>query len=337
MKLGARYPLTLLGPDTKPLAHYLQAVEELGYDYISGGDHVLGAERTSRPNWRPYFGKPALFDHTSPFHEPFVLFGFLAAITKRLELCTSILILGQRQTALVAKQAAEIDVLSGGRLRLVVAVGWNDVEYEALGVPFEGRGERIEEQLALLRALWTKEVVTFKGKFHTVTAAGINPLPIQRPIPLWIGGSSAPVLRRVGRLGDGWYPAYTYFNPDLIRRDIETIRVSARQAGRDPSKIGIGGSTFFHDVRFEQKPGDRLPPKNVDEAVVEAQTWKALGATHYSVSVGPGNDEVAANARRAMGAAGSAPTSPSSSDASRAVDAQLEVLRKFKELAGRNC
>src|SRR3712207_5049701 len=200
MRLGAIFPQLESGADPVAIRDYAQAVEGMGYDHILIYDHVLGADTASRPNWRgPYTAQ-------SLFHEPFVLYGYFAAVTERVELVTDVIILPQRQTALVAKQAAEIDVLSGGRLRLGVGIGWNEVEYEALGESFRNRGARSEEQIEVLRLLWTQEVVDFQGRWHTITAAGINPLPVRRPIPLWIGGTAEPVLRRIGRLGDGWFP-----------------------------------------------------------------------------------------------------------------------------------
>ena len=206
MQIGAIFPQTEIGQDPGVIREYAQAVEELGYGHLLAFDHVLGADTSTRPDWRgPYTSK-------TMFHEPLVLYGYLAAITQRIELVTGIIILPQRQTALVAKQAAEVDVLSGGRLRLGVGIGWNDVEYEALGENFHNRGRRSEEQVELLRELWTKEAVTFEGRWHRVTAAGINPLPVQRPIPLWFGsGPTDAALQRIARLGDGWFPQ---FRPD---------------------------------------------------------------------------------------------------------------------------
>jgi probable F420-dependent oxidoreductase len=220
----------------------------------------------------------------TPFHEPLVLFGLLAGLSRTVQLSTGILISPQRQTALLAKQAAEVDFLSGGRLRLVLATGWNDVEYEALGVDFKARGRIMDEQVELLRQLWTEPAVTYHGEFHTVNAAGINPMPIQRPIPLWFGGTSKPVLRRTGRTGDGWMPHYPFFHEDNIRRDLEVVRQHARDAGRDPDGIGIEAVILFYDDRFELPPGAQLPPKTLDECVTYAHTWKDIGATHYWVT-----------------------------------------------------
>ncbi len=263
MRLGAIFPQLESGADPVAIREYAQAVEGMGYDHILIYDHVLGADTTSRPNWRgPYTAQ-------SLFHEPFVLYGYFAAVTERVELVTDVIILPQRQTALVAKQAAEVDVLSGGRLRLGVGIGWNEVEYEALGENFRNRGARSEEQIKVLRLLWAQEVVDFKGRWHTITAAGINPLPVRRPIPLWIGGMAEPVLRRIGRLGDGWFPQRP--PDDEARAMIERLHGYAREAGRSPETIGIEGR-----LTIAQVPEDRW--------VGFADAWRALGATHLSVN-----------------------------------------------------
>jgi len=324
VKLGTNLPEHLIGTDHGALAAFLEALEDLGYGYVTVGDHVLGAELTVRPDWRPYLGQAPLYDEHMPWHEPMVLFGFLAGMTTSLELSTGILIAPQRQAALLAKQAAEVDVLSGGRLRLVVATGWNDVEYEALGVPFRDRGRILEEQVELMRRLWTEEVVTYHGRYHTVTAAGINPLPVQRPIPLWFGGQSEIVLRRTGRLADGWFPYYPYFSEERVRADLDTVREAARAAGRDPAAIGLEGAVYFLDERFPMPPGGRLPPQTLDECVEYAHTWKALGADRYWVTapwadLGPEETGVREPGREWRG-----------------VDARIEALRQFKDRVGRD-
>ena len=211
MQVGATIPITDFGADFGALRDFVQAAEDLGYTRLRMLDHVLGAN----PQFHPEVPRFA-YTHESYIHEPLTLMGYLAAITSKVELVTAILILPQRQTALVAKQAAEVDVLSGGRLRLGIGVGWNPVEYEALGEDFHNRGRRCEEQIAVLNELWTKEVVNFEGHWHKITHAGINPLPVQRPIPIWIGagGSASPipprrVIRRIGRMADGWFPSFT--------------------------------------------------------------------------------------------------------------------------------
>jgi probable F420-dependent oxidoreductase len=263
MQIGVVFPQTEIGASPSAIRDYVQAAEDLGYAHLLAFDHVLGADARRYPGWNgPY-------SHTDMFHEPLVLFGFLAALTHRLELVSGVIILGQRQTALVAKQAAEVDVLTGGRLRLGVGIGWNHVEYEALGANFHDRGRRSEEQIAVLRALWTQELVNFKGRWHQVTHAGLNPLPVQRPIPIWLGGRAEAVVERVGRLADGWFPQ---FAPDKTGEDtLNRMRRYAREAGRDPAAIGI-------EARINFAGG------NPETWAQEAEAWQKLGATHLSVN-----------------------------------------------------
>ena len=263
MRVGAVFPQTEIGSDPAAVRDYAQAVEALGFDHLLAFDHVLGANVGSRPGWG------GAYDSDDMFHEILVLFGYLASLTKRIELVSGIVILPQRQTALVAKQTAEVDVLSGGRLRLGIGIGWNAVEYEALGEDFTNRGRRCEEQIEVLRALWTRELVTYKGEWHRIIDAGINPLPVRRPIPIWFGGHADAVLRRVGRLGDGWIPL---IKPDeKARAAIETLRGHARAAGRDPGEIGIESW-----LTLGQKP-----PEAWAEWIGK---WRDLGATHVSVN-----------------------------------------------------
>ena len=263
MRIGAIFPQTEIGADPVGVRDYAQAVEDLGYDHLLTYDHVLGVDtRFHRPWDRPYTS-----EHM--FHEPFVLFGYLAATTRRVELVTNVIILGQRQTALVAKQAAEVDVLCGGRLRLGIGTGWNHVEYEALGEDFHNRGRRSEEQIQLLRELWTRDVIDFTGQWHRVPHAGINPLPVQRPIPIWLGGGAEAVVRRVGRIADGWFPQ---FGPGEGGREmLERMRGYAREAGRDPSSIGVEGRMQFADGTPESW-------------LQEMKAWEGLGATHVSLN-----------------------------------------------------
>ena len=260
MRIGVVFPQTEIGADPGGIRAYAQAVEDLGYDHLLAYDHVLGADTTNRPDWRRYSKKDS-------FHEPFVLFAYLAAITQRIELATGIIILPQRQTALVAKQAAEVDVLSNGRLRLGVASGWNEVEYEALGEDFHNRGARMEEQVELLRALWAQDSLTFEGRWHTITEAGINPLPIQRPIPIWFGGGMTEddrVLRRIARLGDGWI--LNQRPNEAGRAAIAKFQTYVREAGRDPADVGLDGRVSLAD--------------GVEEAVRLTAVWQEMGATH---------------------------------------------------------
>ena len=270
MRVGLVFPHTEIGSDPKGVRDYVQAAEELGYSHLRMADHVLGAD----PQFYPELAQ-AEFTHRSLIHEPFALMGFMAAITKSVELVTGILILPQRQTALVAKQAAEVDVLTGGRLRLGICVGWNHVEFEALGEDFHTRGRRSEEQIAVLRALWTQEVVSFEGRWHQISHAGLNPLPIQRPIPLWLGvggrGVSVPrdlVLRRIGRIADGWFPIMP---PDeAARAIIARVHEYTRAAGRDPAAVGM-------EPRVRM--GDRPP----EDWTSEVRAWEELGATHMAL------------------------------------------------------
>ena len=263
MQLGVIFPQTEIGADPIGVRDFVQAAEELGYDHLIAFDHVLGADVAHYPGWQgPY-------THQDLFHEPLVLFGYLAALTQRLELVTAVIILGQRSTALVAKQAAEVDVLSAGRLRLGVGIGWNAMEYEALNEDFHNRGKRSEEQFAVLRALWTQEVVDFHGRWHTIKHAGIKPLPVQRPIPLWLGGRVEAVVERVGRLADGWFPQFA--PDDAGRQTLARMHEYARAAGRDPATIGIEGRI-------------NLPSTTPEIRVKEAEAWRELGATHLSVN-----------------------------------------------------
>tara|TARA_B110000014_G_scaffold184683_1_gene133639 strand:- start:397 stop:1263 length:867 start_codon:yes stop_codon:yes gene_type:complete len=263
MRLGAIFPQTEIGADPAAVRDFAQAAEDLGYDHILVFDHVLGADQTKRDIWdRPY-------NKDDMFHEPFVMFGYLAAITEKIEFTTGVLILGQRQTGLVAKQAAEVDVLTGGRLRLGIGIGWNDVEYEALGQSFSNRGRRSEEQIELLRKLWTEESVNFDGRYHKVSNAGINPLPVQRPIPIWLGGGEDRVIQRIGKMADGWFPQ---FQPDSAGQEkIGVMREAARIAGRDPKAIGIEGRVS-------------LATDNQSEWEKIASSWDEVGATHFSIN-----------------------------------------------------
>jgi probable F420-dependent oxidoreductase len=262
VQIGVVFPQTEIGSDAGAVREYAQRVEALGYAHLLAYDHVLGADPTIHEGWSgPY-------DVHTTFHEPFVLFGYLAGITT-LELVTGIIILPQRQTALVAKQAAEVDLLTRGRFRLGVGLGWNAVEYEALGKDFTNRGKRSEEQVALLRRLWTEQTVTFDGQYERVTGAGLAPLPVQRPIPIWFGAATPPAFRRAGRLGDGWFPMV----PPGPRLDEARaiVQTAAVDAGRDPSTIGMEGRVSYG-------------PDGVAKALDHLERWRAAGATHVSLN-----------------------------------------------------
>ena len=263
MKVGVVFPQTEIGAAPAGVKDYAQAAEELGFSHILAYDHVIGANTASRPGWNPPY------THLDNFHEPFVLFAYLAGLTKKVEFVTGIIILPQRQTVLVAKQAAALDVLSDGRLRLGIGIGWNPVEYEALGENFKDRGRRSEEQVELLRNLWTQSLVSFDGRWHKVADAGINPLPVQRPIPIWFGGSDDRALRRLARLGDGWFPLMG--SDEKCRAVIDKIRAYAKEAGRNSNQIGIEGRISY---------GQGAP----EAWLQELEAWRKLGATHVSLN-----------------------------------------------------
>ena len=270
MKTGVVFPQTEIGADPAAVRDYVQAVEGLGYSHMMAYDHVIGADTSHHENWQ------GSYTAESMFHEPFVLFGYLAGVTTTLELVTAVLILSQRQTALVAKQAAEVDLLTGGRLRLGVGVGWNHVEYEALNQDFSNRGSRYAEQITLLREFWTKDTVGFEGKYHKVDHAGVNPQPVQRPIPIWMGAGARAnpvptdrVLRRVARLADGWFPQ---MQPgDDAKATVERLQTFIGEAGRDSSSIRM-------------EPRNNLAHRDPELWQAQANAWQEMGATHVSIN-----------------------------------------------------
>jgi probable F420-dependent oxidoreductase len=264
MKVGVVFPQTEIGSDPVAVRDYAQAAESLGYNHLLAFDHVVGADTSTRPSWRGSYTSKNLF------HEPLSLFAHLGAITRDLEFVTGILVLPQRQTVLVAKQAAEVDVLNGGRLRLGVAVGWNAVEYEALGMDFSNRGRRIVEQIRVLRLLWTQEVVDFTGRWHRIDNAGINPLPTQQPIPIWMGGMSEPAMKRTARLADGWFPQFRQVD-NAARETLSRFHGYITEAGRRPGDVGIEGRIGM---------ADRTP----DDWGRSVEAWHGIGATHIGVN-----------------------------------------------------
>lgn len=263
MKFGVVLPQTEIGDDPSVLRDYVQTAEGLGYDYILCYDHVLGANPEREGGWKgPY-------THQDTFHEPFVTYGYMAAITQHIRFVTGILILPQRQTALVAKQAAQLDRLSNGRVRLGIGIGWNAVEYEALNEDFSTRGRRSEEQVIVLRELWTKPLVNFQGAYHTISDAGLKPMPVQQPIPIWFGGSADAALRRMARLGDGWMPNTAPI--EKIKPTYETLQGYLSDAGRTLSAFGMDVRINFHQHDLAKLP-----------QVVAA--WEQFGATHLCVN-----------------------------------------------------
>jgi probable F420-dependent oxidoreductase len=273
MHIGAVFPQTEIDSDPGVIREYVTAVEEMGFDHLVVYDHVVGASVANRPDWSGSYNSEDMF------HEPFTLFGYLAALTTRLELVTGVIILPQRQTVLVAKQAAEVDVLSGGRMRLGVGTGWNEVEYEALGEDFHTRGRRLEEQVEVLRALWTQPVVTYTGRWHTITEAGLNPLPVQRPIPIWFGGAVDAAMKRIARIGDGWMPQMP--PNDHARALVAQLRADTHAAGRSEDVVGVEARLGLARIR--------------DEAGWEAfaRGWRDLGATYLDLNtMGAGFTEI---------------------------------------------
>ena len=262
MKYGVVFPQTEFPSDPIAIKDFAQAVESLGYDHLLAYDHLLGANPHRPGGWSgPY-------TYTDPFQEPLVLFSYLAGLTEQLSFVSGIIILPQRETVLFAKQAATLDVLSQGRLRLGVALGWNQVEYISQNKEFHNRGARIEEQVQVLKMLWTQELVTFKGRWHTIPDAGLNPLPVQRPIPIWFGGHADPVLRRIAKLGDGWLPNYR--SAGDAKEALTNLKKYLDEAGRSINEIGI-------EPRLRYENGDPVVWQEL------AQEWTKAGATHLTV------------------------------------------------------
>ena len=262
MRIGAVFPQTEAGTDVAAIKEYVQSVEALGFDHILAFDHILGANASSRPGWS------GAYQHTDSFYEPITFYSYVAGISKHLELATGVIILPQRQTALFAKQSAILDLLSGGRLRLGIGTGWNQVEYEALGENFHNRGKRSEEQIHLLRKLWANELVTFQGDHHIVTDAGLNPLPPRKAIPIWFGGMATPVLRRVAKIGDGWLPQGSPNDANKI--NFERLSQYLESNNRSMEDIGIEGRISLNMTNTEIQK--------------DFFAWGKLGATHVSVN-----------------------------------------------------
>ena len=264
MKIGVSLPSTVIGGDPGAQIAFAQAAEELGYDHLALYEHVVGINPATRPDWKgPYTSE-------SCFHDPFVLMGFLAAHTKDIILTTHVLILAQRQTVLVARQAASVDLLSGGRLRLGVGIGWNPVEFTVLGEDFSTRGKRSLEQIEVLQALWRDEHVEYQGQWHTLPNVGLNPRPVQRPIPIWLGGHHDNVLRRIASHGDGWV-ILAYLPDEKGAAEIAKLRGMIAEAGRSADAVGLDawvsmGGTAPEDWR------------------AEVEGWRALGVTYLTVN-----------------------------------------------------
>jgi probable F420-dependent oxidoreductase len=254
MQLSAFFPTRHVGTDPAKIRDWAQAAEALGYDHIEVPDHVFGV--TARGDWKP------IYNEKDAFHETFTTMAFIAAVTKKIGLTSGVLILPQRQTGLVAKQAAQVDLLSGGRLRLGIGVGWNWVEYEALGMNWQTRGAMQAEQIEVMRRLWTEDLVTFAGKFHTLNSVAILPPPVQRPIPIWFGGSSDAAIKRAARLGDGWMPI---MSPNAEgEAKLAQLKAHLKEYQRDPATFGL-------------EAWIRLTSPDPDSWAAEVAAWRRLG------------------------------------------------------------
>jgi len=263
MKIGVIFPQIEFGNDTTAIRDYAQAAEALGYTHILAYDHILGANPDRSEPWQgPYTYK-------DPFHEPFLLFSYMAALTQIIEFVTGILILPQRETALVAKQAAELDVLSNGRFRLGIGNGWNKVEYISQNQNFHTRGKRIEEQVDVLRQLWQNDLITYQGQWHHIPDAGLNPLPVQQPIPIWFGGHADAVLQRIGRLGDGWFPNYK--TAESAQPSLDKLDTYLAENGRSRADIGI-------EAKIHYGAGN---PEIWQQLITD---WHSAGITHITLN-----------------------------------------------------
>lgn len=264
MKLGVCLPQTELGGEPEVLRDFAQTAENIGYDHLVIYDHVVGINPETRPDWRG----PYTSNHC--FHDPFALFGYLAGKTEKITLAVQVLILPQRQTALVARQAASVDLLSGGRLRMGVGIGWNPIEYAVLGEDFKTRGKRSEEQIDVLKALWSQDHVKFEGKWHNIPDVGLNPRPVQRPIPVWLGGHHDNTLKRIARNGDGWI-VMAFPPDDTAARAFEKLQKYIADEGRTSPDVGI-------DAWVSMGNGD---PKSWR---AEIDAWRQLGVTHLTLN-----------------------------------------------------
>lgn len=263
MKLGVVFPQTAIGTDPIAIREYVQAIEDIGYDYLLTYEHVLGANPAYYDDGRHF-----IYTYEDAFHDPFVLFSWLTGLTKKLEFVSGILILPQRNTAVVAKQSATLSILSGGRFRLGVGVGWNEAEMTGVGYDFSTRGQRIDEQIEVLYRLWTEPLVDYQGNFHDIEQLGLNPRPPEPP-PLWFGGTADAVLKRTAKYGDGWIPFAT--SPQKMIPVVEKMHDFLEAAGRNPAEFGM-------DVRISPVGDD---PEAWGDYI---QGWLDLGMTHLCIN-----------------------------------------------------
>ncbi len=260
--VGVVFPQTEIGADHGAFRDFAQAAEELGFSHLVAYDHVLGADLTNRPDWfMPYH-------LDSMFQEPITLFSYLAGCTSTIGLSTGVIILPQRQVVLFGKQAATLDVVSNGRLRVAVGLGWNTIEYDALGVSFDGRSERMNDQIRLLRRLWTERSFSDEGPDYKIVEAGIYPLPVQQPIPIWIGGFSPAAMRRAARIGDGWFPL---LDSATAAETIGTFRDEIKANGRDPARVRFENLIFCC-------PYEAPEPRRLEDVAADVFIWEKEGA-----------------------------------------------------------
>jgi probable F420-dependent oxidoreductase len=261
-KVGAFFPHIDMAADAIVIRDFAQAVEGMGYSYLATADHVVGVNRASRPDWQ------GAYDSKSQLYEPFTLFSYLAGVTRTLEFVTAVIIAPQRQTALLAKQASNLDVFCNGRLRVGLGTGWNQIEYETMGMSWEDRGERLDEQIQILRQFWSQEHVTCRSKHHNIDDVGLAPMPVQRPIPIWLGGVAAPAMRRAARLGDGWMP---FLSAQGAEDKIGAFREAVRAAGRDPASVPLENV-----VHLGTAGGG--PNRELEDVLADIETWRKVGA-----------------------------------------------------------
>jgi probable F420-dependent oxidoreductase len=261
MKFGIHFPQAEIGADFNVIRDFVQTAEELGFNHVNVPDHVIQTQTPRGP-------LPLANNYTTsfPHHETMTTLGFIAGVTTTLGLSSAVIIMPQRPAVLTAKQAAQLDVLSGGRMRLAIGIGWNEPEYEALDINFRTRAKRMEEQIEVCRKLWTEQHVTYKGEWHTINDAGLAPMPIQRPIPIWIGAIADPAVRRTGRLADGWLVIAMDQPGDATKAKFESFYEAVREAGRDPASLGVEATVWA---------GDDSP----DDWAKTAQAWVDMGAT----------------------------------------------------------
>lgn len=269
--VGVSFPTTEIGTDVLAIRDFAQAVEDMGFSHLVGYDRLLGINPANRPN---YLTEISIYTHEHMFQEPLMLFSYLAGVTRNIGLVSGVIVLPQRQTLLFAKQAANVDQYCRGRLRLGVGIGQNPIEYEAMGVPYKERTARMEEQIHLLRRFWTEPWFSETGKFHSIFEAGINPLPVQRPIPIWIAGHAPAAMDRAARIGDGMM---SYLDAHLAEETVGRFRELVKKHGRDPEQIRLENFVF---VTAMADPRKKTGP---EDAVVEIETWRKAGSREITL------------------------------------------------------